>query len=75
MFIVTGLRHNHFQKVDVPSPSKLYEKLGFGKGTQKSSGEEFVDPSESKVQMARKVQSEVDKASAEAEKAAEKEDE
>lgn len=71
MFIVTGLRHNHFQKVDVPSPSKLYEKLGFGKGTQKSSGEEFVNPSESKVQMAQKVQKEVDAASARAEQAEE----
>lgn len=69
MFIVTGLRHNRFKVVDVPSPSKLYQKLGFGKGTEKSSGEEFINPAESKVEMARKVQKEVDKASAEAEKA------
>lgn len=69
MFVITGLRHNAFKVVDVPSPSKLYEKLGFGKGTEKSSGDEFINPSESKVDMAANVQREVDKASAEADKA------
>lgn len=60
MFIVESLRHNRFKEVDVPSPSVLYAKLGFGRGTEKSSGEEFLDPSASKVEQASAVQREID---------------
>lgn len=60
MYTFPTLRHNKLQRVDVPSPSKLYERLGFGHGTEKSSGDEFLDPSQSKVQMAQAVQKQVD---------------
>ena len=70
MFIIQTLRHNAYKAVDIPRASDLYKRYGFGKGTEKSSGEEFLDPSLSKVDMAASVQKDVDKASVEMEKAA-----
>lgn len=64
MYIIDTLKHNAFKEVDVPSPSELYKKLGFGRGSQKTSGEEFLDPSLSKIQQAQEVQREVDETSA-----------
>lgn len=55
------LRHNHFKPVDVPKPSTLYRRLGFGTGTEKSSGDVYLDPSESKVQMAQNVSKEAER--------------
>lgn len=60
MFVVDTLRHNRFKEVDVPSPSQLYQKLGFGRGTEKSSGEEFLNPEQSKIDQAAAVQKEID---------------
>ena len=69
MFSITGLRHNRFQVVDIPKAKTLYQRLGFGKGSEKTSGEEFLDPSEDKVKMAQNVQRQVDRESKEAEEA------
>lgn len=60
MFVVDTLRHNRFKEVDVPSPSELYKKLGFGRGTEKSSGQEFLNPEQNKIDQAAAVQSEID---------------
>lgn len=69
MYCVNSLRHNSFKKVDVPSPSDMYKKMGFGVGTQKTSGDEVIDTAESKVTAAQKVQKIVDEESAAAEQA------
>lgn len=61
MVTIPELKHNRFKEVDVPSPAKLYNKYGFGIGTRKESGEEYLDPSLSKVEIAREVSAEVKK--------------
>lgn len=60
MYIIDTLKHNAFKVVDVPSPSDLYKKLGFGRGSDKTSGEEFLDPSLSKIEQAQAVQKQID---------------
>lgn len=75
MYCVNSLRHNSFKKVDVPSPSELYKKMGFGAGTSKTSGDEVIDTAENKVTAAQKVQKMVDEESAAAEKALKEQEE
>lgn len=69
MYCINSLRHNAFKKVDVPSPSELYKKMGFGAGTSRTSGDDVIDQAENKVTAAQKVQKMVDEESAAAEQA------
>ena len=60
MYVINTLKHNSFKDVDIPKPAELYKKYGFGIGTQKASGDQYLDPAENKVDMAQNVQKEVD---------------
>lgn len=66
MVTIPEMKHNRFKQVDVPEASELYKRYGFGIGTRKESGEEFLDPSLSKVDMASEVAREVEKVAKEA---------
>lgn len=58
MFIVPDLKHNRVQQVEVPRPAELYKRLGFGSAAGKYSGDETLNPNESKIDQVKRVSEE-----------------
>lgn len=69
MITVDALKHNRYQKVDVPRASELYKRFGYTTPKQVSghSGEEFLDPTLRKTDVANQVLKEVNSPEAAAE--------
>lgn len=59
MIILEGLKHNQFKEVSIPRPSELVKSYGLTTDSNKYSGEEFVDPSKSKIESIEEVAQEV----------------
>lgn len=67
MVIIPELKHNRFQEVSIPRPIELYKQYGLTKvvNHDRYSGDEFLSPDQSKVDIAASVAAEVKKMDAE----------
>lgn len=61
MICIAELKHNKFKPVDVPRASELYKRFGYTtpKDVGGYSGDEFLDPSKSKTDVANDVMKEL----------------
>lgn len=67
MYAVEKLRHNRFKVVDIPRTSELYKRFGMTTPKGGYSGDDFIDPSKSKTDIANDVMKEVNSPDAAAE--------
>lgn len=60
MRIIPELKHNKFRSVSIPKPIALYKQYGLASKLDSSgySGDEYLDPSKSKVEAAQEVSQE-----------------
>lgn len=60
MFTFVGLKHNKLEQVSIPKPIELYKQFGLSKQLHEHnySGDEYLDPSSSKVDIANQVSKE-----------------
>ena len=58
MVIIEELKHNSFKEVTIPRPSELVRSYGLTKPAGKWSGDEFLNPSESKLDQIDRVNKE-----------------
>lgn len=60
MVIIEAMKHNRLQQVDIPKPKDLFKQVGERVADSgKYSGDEYLDPSKSKVQAAAEIAQEV----------------
>lgn len=63
MYVIEQLKHNRIQQVDIPSGHDLYKVIGLREASSgKYSGEEYLNPNKSKVEMAAEVAKEIKEA-------------
>lgn len=55
MVIIPNLKHNQVQQVDIPSPSELFKKYGLTTSAGKYSGDDVLNPNESKIDQVSEV--------------------
>lgn len=59
MFVIDSLKHNRFKKVDIPRNSEYVKAVGLTRPGVSFSGDTAISTSESKVEVANKVNKEV----------------
>lgn len=60
MVIIKKLKHNAFERVDIPAPRDLFQKVGQRVPDEsKYSGDENISQARSKVELAKEVAAEV----------------
>lgn len=55
MVIITKLKHNRHQDVNIPRPSQMVASFGLTRPGKSFSGEEFLDPSLTKIDQVKEV--------------------
>lgn len=55
MVIIPALKHNQIQQVEIPTPSELFKKYGLTTAAGKYSGDEILNPNESKIDQVSEV--------------------
>lgn len=68
MVCISDLKHNCFVHVNIPKPSAMFATGQRNPDSANYSGDEFIDPGESKVDVANRVGKEFENAAAEASK-------
>lgn len=58
MVVIPNLKHDQVQQVEIPSPSELFKKYGLTTAAGKYSGDDVLNPNESKIDQVSEVSQE-----------------